>query len=80
MLEEGFSNIEISKRLNVSTKQILRIKKQLSNELRTNFTRDNLLKDKNIEFARRNIYRNIGLTLEEIGQKFGITKQAIFKQ
>lgn len=79
MLEEGFSNAEIARRLNCSTKQVGRIKMKLEAELDRTFERDNLIKDYEIETARRELYVFMGIPYEAVGKRFGVSRQAIYK-
>ena len=79
MLEEGFTNAEIARRLNCSTKQIGRIKAALEQELSKQCERDNLVKDYDVETARRELYVFLGISYEAVGERFGVSRQAIHK-
>lgn len=79
MLEEGFTNEIIAERLVCSKRQVSRIRVKLEAQFNKKFKRDSLIKEPEIEISRRNFYKKMGLSLEAIGKKFGVSRQAIHK-
>ncbi len=78
MLKQGFSQAEIARRLNCSSKQIGRIEKRLSIETGQTFERNTALKVPEVEKALRSFFVKVE-SGDQVAQRFGISRQAVFQ-
>lgn len=76
-LQTGLSSTQIAERLKCSERQIRRIKKEFEEKKNRKFKADPLLKDKGVEKAMREFYRNTEGP-EKAAARFAITRQNFY--